>query len=188
MYVANEISGSASVRLLRLTRQLACAVQNTSNSSVVITAHACSTLKVHAQCAQGMCSLELLYWYWDCRLCCTTPYLLTPKLQSLILCQYWFKECSQNYSIYNRQHAGISLLIYKDWVWSWISWLCATLVYSVELEGVASMVHYALILCQLHVSCARWWCWSPSNLWSKNYQTQWTFGMVAFHLYAVSGS
>ena len=48
------------VRLLRLARQLVCAVQNTSNSSVVITSCACSILKVHAQCTQGMCSLELL--------------------------------------------------------------------------------------------------------------------------------
>ena len=63
MYAADGISGSASVRLLgRLARQM-CAVQNTSNSSVVIAARACSTLKVHAQCAQGtcMCSVGLLF-------------------------------------------------------------------------------------------------------------------------------
>ena len=67
MYAVDGIiSGSASVRvetrlLLRLAGQLACAplVQNTSNCSAVIAACACSTLKVYAQCAQGMCSLEL---------------------------------------------------------------------------------------------------------------------------------
>ena len=65
MYAADGISGLASVRLLRLARQV-CAVQNTSNCS---TEHqqlqysyccTCSTMKVHAhQCAQGVCSLEL---------------------------------------------------------------------------------------------------------------------------------
>ena len=65
MYAADGIiSGSASMRvetrsLLRLAGQLACAVQNTSNCSAVIVARACSTLKGHVQCAQGMCSLEL---------------------------------------------------------------------------------------------------------------------------------
>ena len=47
MYAADGISGSASVRLLRLVRQ-ACAVQNTSNCMQYSDCCTCSILKVHA--------------------------------------------------------------------------------------------------------------------------------------------
>ena len=66
MYAADGISDSASMRLLRLDRQLAsvCSVEHQQLQCSYIAAHACSTLKVHAQCTQSLFFETLVFLYF----------------------------------------------------------------------------------------------------------------------------
>ena len=58
-HVCSGISGLASVRLLRVDS--ACSAECQQLQCSIAARISYSTLKVHAQCAQGMCSWELLF-------------------------------------------------------------------------------------------------------------------------------